>query len=49
MSNEVSMPIKQKYRTAHGVIKNGAYRPRTGNSHPPKSGPKRVPKPPRGN
>lgn len=41
---EIDMPSKKKYTSAKSVIKNGAYKPRTGNSHPKPSTMKRVPK-----
>ena len=55
MDTAISMPVKEKYKTANTVtmrdgttrpvmISNGSYKPRTGNSHPKKSNMKRVPK-----
>jgi hypothetical protein len=38
------IPVKSKHRFVGGVIKNGAYKPRTGNSHPKPPRMKRVPR-----
>jgi len=47
MVEPIDMPLKKKYKSTMGVIKNGTYKPRTGNSHSKKAGIKRTPRVPK--